>query len=246
MKSIVECVMSVPDPRRGNHRKHELADMLFASLVSVLCGYDSYVAFARFTELNLEWMRGLGFAFKNGVPSHDAFRYAFSVVDHGLFSACLRNVSDILRDKARKGSVSIDGKALRRCMNRGGKTPIPSMCKCASVQTATGQLSAPAPVSAGGGWRWKLVLTVDAFAHLHICTLERKPRKGGGACAEGQPEDAPRGDAAAFRQGAEDKPASLREIRGARGKELRTDRETHVLADRLHRMVRGHRRMVRA
>ena len=120
---MVECVMSVPDPRRGNHRKHELADMLFASLVSVLCGYDSYVAFARFTELNLEWMRGLGFAFRNGVPSHDTFRYAFSVVDHGLFSACLRNVSDILRDKARKGSVSIDGKALRRCMNRGGKTP---------------------------------------------------------------------------------------------------------------------------
>ena len=92
MKSIVECVMSVPDPRKGNHREHELAGMLFASLVSVLCGYDSYVAFARFTELNLEWMRGLGFAFKNGVPSHDTFRYAFSVVDHGLFSACLRNV----------------------------------------------------------------------------------------------------------------------------------------------------------
>lgn len=123
MKSIIECVMSVPDPRRGNHRKHELRDMLFASLVSVLCGYDSYVAFARFTELNLEWMRGLGFAFKNGVPSHDTFRYAFSVVDHGLFSACLRNISDILRSKAGKGNVSIDGKALRRSLNRGGKTP---------------------------------------------------------------------------------------------------------------------------
>ena len=123
MKTIIDCVMSVPDPRRGNHRKHELRDMLFASLVSVLCGYDSYVAFARFTELNLEWMRGLGFAFKNGVPSHDTFRYAFSVVDHGLFSACLRNISDILRSKAGKGNVSIDGKALRRSLNRGGKTP---------------------------------------------------------------------------------------------------------------------------
>ncbi len=123
MNTIIECVKSVPDPRRGNHRKHELCDMLFASLASVLCGYDSYVAFARFADLNLEWMRGLGFAFGNGVPSHDAFRYAFSVVDHGLLSACLRNVSGILRDKARKGSVSIDGKALRRSMNRGGKTP---------------------------------------------------------------------------------------------------------------------------
>ena len=123
MKSIIECVMSVPDPRKGNHRKYELRDMLFASLMSVLCGYDSYVAFARFTGLNLEWMRGLGFTFKNGVHSHDTFRYAFSVVDHGLFSACLRNISDILRSKAGKGNVSIDGKALRRCMNRGGKTP---------------------------------------------------------------------------------------------------------------------------
>ena len=123
MKTIIGCVLSVPDPRRGNHRKHELRDMLFASLVSVLCGYDSYVAFARFTELNLEWMRGLGFAFKNGVPSHDTFRYAFSVVGHGLFSACLRNISDILRSKAGKGNVSIDGKALRRSLNRGGKTP---------------------------------------------------------------------------------------------------------------------------
>ena len=123
MKSIIECVMSVPDPRKGNHRKYELRDMLFASLMSVLCGYDSYVAFARFTGLNLEWMRGLGFTFKNGVPSHDTFRYAFSVVDHGLFSACLRNISDILRSKAGKGNVSIDGKALRRSLNRGGKTP---------------------------------------------------------------------------------------------------------------------------
>ena len=123
MKTIIGCVLSVPDPRRGNHRKHALGDMLFAALVSVMCGYDSYVAFARFTELNLEWLRGLGCAFRNGVPSHDAFRYAFSVVDHGLFSACLRNVSSVVWGKARRGNVSIDGKALRRGKRRGGKTP---------------------------------------------------------------------------------------------------------------------------
>ena len=31
------------DPRKGSHRKYELRDMLFASLMSVLCGYDSYM-----------------------------------------------------------------------------------------------------------------------------------------------------------------------------------------------------------
>lgn len=123
MKTIIECVLSIPDPRKGNHKKHALADMLFASLVSVLCGYDSYVAFARFTLLNIKWMRSLGFAFKNGVPSHDAFRYAFSVVDHRIFSACLRNLAKILHGKARRGNVSIDGKALKRGKKRGGRTP---------------------------------------------------------------------------------------------------------------------------
>ena len=47
---------------------------------------------------------------------------------------------------------------------------------------------------------------------MHTCTLERKPRRGGSACAEGQPEDVPRGDAAAFRERACCKPASVREI----------------------------------
>jgi predicted transposase YbfD/YdcC len=123
MNAIVRCVASVPDPRRGNHRKHALGDMLFASLVSVMCGYDSYTAFARFTELNLEWLRGMGCPFANGVPSHDAFRYAFSVVDHGIFSACLRNVAGIAAANAGGGVVAIDGKAVRRGRKRGGKTP---------------------------------------------------------------------------------------------------------------------------
>ena len=79
MKTTLDCVLSVPDPRTGNHKKHNLGEMLFAALVSVVCGYDSYVAFARFTELNLEWLRGLGCAFANGVPSHDTFSRAFSV-----------------------------------------------------------------------------------------------------------------------------------------------------------------------
>lgn len=123
MNAIIECVTSVHDPRTGNHKKHALGDMLFASLVSVMCGYDGYVAFAKFTELNLEWLRSAGCLFANGAPSHDAFRYAFSVVDHGILSACLRQVAAIIRDRAKCRHVAIDGKALKRCKNRGGKTP---------------------------------------------------------------------------------------------------------------------------
>ena len=47
-------MLSVPDPRTGNHRKHALGDMPFAAFVSVTCGYDGHVAFARFTALNPE------------------------------------------------------------------------------------------------------------------------------------------------------------------------------------------------
>ena len=166
MNTIIECVKSVPDPRRGNHRKHELCDMLFASLASVLCGYDSYVAFARFADLNLEWMRGLGFAFGNGVPSHDAFRYAFSVVDRGLLSACLRDVSGILRDKAGKGSVSIDGKALGRYY----LLAVPLMlCSAAAVSLIDSLLGVTAP-----GLSTLVKVCVDTVLFLASYLLQKK------------------------------------------------------------------------
>ena len=121
--AIGSVISVIPDPRHGNHLKHKAHDMLFAAIVAVICGFDSYRFFAKYTELNLEWMKKHGCGFENGVPSHDAFRNLFSQLDPSLLSACLRSIAAKLRDKLDFDFVSIDGKAEKRGKNRGGKTP---------------------------------------------------------------------------------------------------------------------------
>ncbi len=46
----------VTNPREGNHLRHACPDLLFAALLRVMCGYDSYRAFARFgTHVEKDW-----------------------------------------------------------------------------------------------------------------------------------------------------------------------------------------------
>ena len=122
-ESIILCLLGIPDPRTGNHRRHSCSEMLFAAVLSVMCGFDSYRAFARFTALNLDWLRLRGCAFANGVPSHDAFRYLFTHLEPLVLTGCLRQVADLLRGKTPFEIVAVDGKAQRRGRNAGEKTP---------------------------------------------------------------------------------------------------------------------------
>ena len=125
--ALVSSIVGViPDPRRGNHVRHAARDLLFAAIIAMLCGCDSYEGFSRFAKLKLEWLRSKGFAFANGVPPHDAFYWLFRKLDPSLLSACLRSIAAGLRGKAGAGDfevVAIDGKAARRGVGRGGKTP---------------------------------------------------------------------------------------------------------------------------
>ena len=121
--AIGSVISVIHDPRHGNHLMHKAHDMLFAAIVSVVCGFDSYRFFVKFTELNLKWFRDHGCQFENGVPSRDAFRNLFSKLDPALLSACLRSIADRLRNKGAFEFVSIDGKAAKRGRNHGEKIP---------------------------------------------------------------------------------------------------------------------------
>lgn len=124
VENTVRSVVSViPDPLHGNHRRHRVHDMVFAAIVSVMCGFSSYRMFETFVALNLAWFRAHGCPFGNGVPDANTFQYLFAHLDPGLLSACLRSVAANLRDRLPFEVVSFDGKAARRGRKRGGRTP---------------------------------------------------------------------------------------------------------------------------
>jgi len=169
---VMSVISVVPDPLKGNHRKHRLNDMLFASIISVICGFNSYRCFERFVSLNLDWLRRHGCAFSNGVPDSNSFQYLFAHLDPGLLSACLRSVAGKLRERTDMEIVSFDGKALRFLSNV-------QVCKCASGQFAL----VSASTSVVDRTCVKLVLETENRT-LPACTFSHFHTEGRGALYE--------------------------------------------------------------
>ena len=78
------CLMTIfgdiPDPRRGNARRHELLDILTIALVASICGAESCVDFAEFAE-DREPLLCEFLSLENGLPSHDTFSRVFRLLD---------------------------------------------------------------------------------------------------------------------------------------------------------------------
>lgn len=112
------------DPRREHLREHSLIDILLISVCAMLCGAEGFVDFEQFGNAKLEFLRGF-LALPNGVPSHDTFARVFAMLDPERFAECFQRWTESLRRAVGAEVVAIDGKSLRRSMDRGqGKSPI--------------------------------------------------------------------------------------------------------------------------
>jgi predicted transposase YbfD/YdcC len=113
----------VPDPRADNAR-HELLDVLFIALAAVLCGAESCSDMADFGQSKEELLR-LVLRLEHGIPSHDTFSRVFRLLEPEAFERAFRQFMAAFA-KVNKlklsGVVAVDGKALRRAYERGGKT----------------------------------------------------------------------------------------------------------------------------
>jgi len=103
---------SLPDPRTGNAKRHDLLEVLTIALTASVCGAESCSDFADFAvdreSLFREFLR-----LENGVPSHDTFSRIFRLLDPAAFATCFGGfVNDL--GAAGSGVIAIDGKTLRR------------------------------------------------------------------------------------------------------------------------------------
>ncbi|MBP7241518.1 MAG: ISAs1 family transposase [Amaricoccus sp.] len=116
MASLIDILGEIPDPRRGNARRHRLLDILAIALVASICGAESCVDFAEFAgdrEPLLREFLGL----ENGLPSHDTFSRVFRLLDPEAFAQAFAAFLDDLGADG-VGVPAIDGKTLRRSFDR--------------------------------------------------------------------------------------------------------------------------------
>jgi predicted transposase YbfD/YdcC len=98
--------------------------VLFIALAAVLCGAESCADMAEFGR-SKEGLLRLVLDLEHGIPSHDTFSRVFRLIEPAAFERAFRRFMAAFA-KAHKlelsGVVAIDGKALRRAYERGGKT----------------------------------------------------------------------------------------------------------------------------
>ncbi|MEP4165352.1 ISAs1 family transposase [Maricaulis sp.] len=130
----------LPDPRAANAR-HRLCDLLLIALAASLCGAQGatdYAQFARSKQALLEEVIG-----PFDPPSHDTFSRVFRLLEPAAFAeafaAFARGFAGAL-----EGVVAIDGKAMRRAYDAGGRAwpPIVVSAWAADMRLVLGCLTA--------------------------------------------------------------------------------------------------------
>ena len=86
----------------------------------MICGADNWVAIEEFGLAKEAWFKQL-LGLENGIPSHDTFGEVYAAIETEQFSICFSNwVADLACLSEGEG-IAIDGKCLRRSLDKSSK-----------------------------------------------------------------------------------------------------------------------------
>jgi hypothetical protein len=111
LDQFVACFEGLKDPRTGNAGLHDLHELLFIALCTVLSGGRGATEMARFAAAKELFLRGF-LKLENGLPSHDTFSRLFRLLDPEQFRTVFRRFMARFSETV-EGVVAIDGKVLR-------------------------------------------------------------------------------------------------------------------------------------
>ena len=118
--SIIHHFSSIEDPRVNRQKKHKLQDIFFISICAIICGADNWVAVEEFGLAKEEWFTEL-LGLEHGIPSHDTFGAVYAAIDTDHFSVCFSRWVADLANLTEGEVIAIDGKCLRRSLDKASK-----------------------------------------------------------------------------------------------------------------------------
>ena len=111
MSKFIEIFSSLPDPRIERCKRHGLSDIIYITIVAILCGADDWEDIEAFGLAREEWFSSF-LKLPNGIPSHDTFNRVFARLDpqalQQRFTGWVQSIATVQDAEI----IAIDGKRL--------------------------------------------------------------------------------------------------------------------------------------
>ncbi len=124
---------SVKDPRDNRGKRHKLLDIFILAVFGLLWGHTDFtnmVIELKYHEAYFTELLGLS----NGIPSHDTFSAAFSIINPAEFLECfIQWIVDLTCPEGKH--IAIDGKAIRAACEKVYRKKVPMLINALMVDT---------------------------------------------------------------------------------------------------------------
>ena len=111
-KGIIEIFSGVKDPRSQGMCLHQLSDILFIALCTLLSNGEDYEDMVEFAKQRIDWLE-TKINLSNGIPSHDTFNRVLQIIDTESLSKALKEDGGALLKHVEGKLVCLDGKKMR-------------------------------------------------------------------------------------------------------------------------------------
>ena len=108
---FVKYFKEIHDSRDDGRTLYPLHEVIFLTIVAVLCGAESWGSIIKFAKVKSDWLRRF-FPFENGFPSKSTLSRMYGLIDKKYFESWLTTWSQELFSNFKNEILALDGKSL--------------------------------------------------------------------------------------------------------------------------------------